>query len=55
VFWASKTGDRTLSRVTASLGGGIMVSTTDSLNKSVVHLETFAQRSYSIELGWWLP
>jgi len=55
VFWASKTGDRTLSHVTVSIGGGTMVSTTDSLNESVVHLETFAQRSYSIELGWWLP
>lgn len=54
VFWASKTGNRTLSHVTMSLGNGQMVSTSDSLG-SLVHYETVAQRSYSIELGWWLP
>jgi hypothetical protein len=55
VFFASRTGNRTLSHVTLSVGGGTMVSTTDAVNSSVVHYETLAQHSYAIELGWWLP
>jgi uncharacterized protein YraI len=54
VFWASKTGNRTLSHVTLSTGNGQMISTADSLGSNV-HYETMAQRGYSIELGWWLP
>ena len=43
------------SHVVVDVGNGQLASTTDSLNEHVVHIETYAQRSYSIELGWWLP
>ena len=54
VFFASKTGDRTLSHVALSVGNGELVSTDDGV-APLVHLETMAQHSYAIELGWWLP
>lgn len=54
VFYAAKNGDRTLSHITISTGGGNTVSTSDSLG-SLVHNETVAQHSYATELGWWLP
>jgi hypothetical protein len=56
VFFAAKNGDRTLSHVAISVGGGNMVSTTDGINESAVHYETVAQHAaYANELGWWLP
>lgn len=54
VFFASKTGDRTQSHVAISIGGGQLVSTGDGVAKDV-HIETMAQHSFAIELGWWLP
>jgi hypothetical protein len=55
VFFASKSGEASLSHVVVSEGGSNLVSTTDSINETYVHRETMAQRSYSIYLGWWLP
>jgi hypothetical protein len=56
VFYRSTTGDRTLSHVVVDIGNGQLVSTQDGLNESgIVHIETYAQRAYSIEQGWWLP
>jgi hypothetical protein len=55
VFFASPSGDRTLSHVTLAVdGNGTMVSTTDSVARGF-HYETLAQHSYARELGWWLP
>ena len=54
VFYASKTGNRTLSHVTLSIGGGNTVSSADSLG-TPIHYETVAQHSYANYLGWWLP
>jgi hypothetical protein len=55
VFFASATGDRTLSHVALSTGGGNLISTTDGVNDVSVHVETMAQHSYARYLGWWLP
>ena len=54
VFYANKQGDRTLSHVAISVGGGRTVSTSDGV-ASDVHYETIAQHNYAIYLGWWLP
>ena len=54
VFYAAKSGDRTFSHVTLSVGGGNTVSTADSLGKAI-HYETVAQHAYANYLGWWLP
>lgn len=54
VFYANKQGDRTLSHVAISVGGGRTVSTSDGV-ASNVHYETIAQHSYANYLGWWLP
>ena len=54
VFYANKQGNRTLSHVTISVGGGETVSTSDGV-ASNVHYETIAQHSYANYLGWWLP
>jgi hypothetical protein len=54
VFYANKQGNRTLSHVTISVGGGRTVSTSDGV-ASNVHYETIAQHSYANYLGWWLP
>jgi uncharacterized protein YraI len=54
VFFRSKTGNRTMSHVVLSLGGGNLVSTADSI-ATPIHYETMAQRSYSVYQGWWLP
>ena len=54
VFYANKQGDRTLSHVAISVGGGRTVSTSDAVAANV-HYETIAQHNYAIYLGWWLP
>ncbi|MCW2785005.1 MAG: hypothetical protein JWP74_1522 [Marmoricola sp.] len=55
VFYAAKNGDRTLSHVVLSVGGGgNTVSTADSLG-TPIHYETVAQHNYANYLGWWLP
>ena len=54
VFYAAKNGDRTLSHVTLSVGGGNTISTSDSIAASI-HYETIAQHNYANYLGWWLP
>ena len=54
VFYANKQGNRTLSHVAISVGGGRTVSTSDAV-ASKVHYETIAQHNYAIYLGWWLP
>ena len=56
VFFASRSGDVSLSHVAISVGGGEMISTTDAINESVVHYETVAAHAaYANYLGWWLP
>lgn len=55
LFYASKSGDRTLSHVTIAVdSSGNTVSTSDGV-ASRVHYETLAQHSYAKYLGWWLP
>jgi len=54
VFYANKQGNRTLSHVAISVGGGRTVSTSDGVGSNV-HYETIAQHSYANYLGWWLP
>lgn len=54
VFWKATNGDRTLSHVALSLGGGNLVSTSDGVT-DYTHYETTAQHSYAIYQGWWLP
>lgn len=54
VFYANRGGDRTLSHVTLSVGGGNTVSTSDGV-ASGIHYETISQHSYANYLGWWLP
>lgn len=54
VFFASKTGDRTLSHVALSSGDGNLVSTSDAV-AGYTHYETVSQHSYAMYLGWWLP
>jgi uncharacterized protein YraI len=54
VFYANKQGDRTLSHVAISVGGGRTVSTSDAVAGNV-HYETIAQHNYANYLGWWLP
>lgn len=53
VFWKASNGDRTLSHVAISLGGGNLVSTGDGV-ASYIHYETMSQHAYAIYLGWWL-
>jgi uncharacterized protein YraI len=53
VFYGSRYG-RTYSHVALSLGGGSLISTSDSV-AHYTHYETTAQHSYAIYLGWWLP
>ncbi|HEY6887201.1 MAG TPA: hypothetical protein VI300_05450 [Solirubrobacter sp.] len=55
VFWIPRNGDRTNSHVALSLGGGNLVSTSDSVDESGVHYETIAQHAYAVYQGWWLP
>jgi hypothetical protein len=55
VFWVPANGDRTNSHVALSLGGGNIVSTSDSVDESGVHYETIAQHAYAVYQGWWLP
>lgn len=55
VFYAARNGDRTLSHVTLSVGGGNTVSTSDVINEARIHYETISQHSYANYLGWWLP
>ena len=54
VFYASTTGDRTLSHVVLSVGGGNTISTADRI-ATPIHYETVAQHYYAKYLGWWLP
>jgi cell wall-associated NlpC family hydrolase len=54
VFYANKQGNRTLSHVAISVGGGRTVSTSDGVAPNV-HYEAIAQHSYANYLGWWLP
>lgn len=54
VFYANKQGNRTLSHVAISVGGGRTVSTSDAVAANV-HYETIAQHNYANYLGWWLP
>lgn len=55
VFWASATGDRTLSHVALSLGDGRLASTSDGVEGRGTHYETLEQHAYAHYLGWWLP
>jgi uncharacterized protein YraI len=54
VFFKAKNGDRTMSHVALSIGGGTLVSTADGV-ATPVHYETMAQHSYAKYLGYWLP
>jgi cell wall-associated NlpC family hydrolase len=54
VFYANKQGNRTLSHVALSVGGGRTISTSDAVATNV-HFETIAQHSSANYLGWWLP
>jgi cell wall-associated NlpC family hydrolase len=54
VFWKASNGDRTLSHVALSLGGGNLISTSDGV-AGYTHYETLGQHSWAIYLGWWLP
>jgi cell wall-associated NlpC family hydrolase len=54
VFYAGQGGNRTLSHVALSVGGGRTISSSDSIGSSV-HFETIAQHNYAPYLGWWLP
>jgi cell wall-associated NlpC family hydrolase len=54
VFWGTE-GNRTMSHVAISLGGGNLVSTSDGY-KSGTHQETMADHDdYAVYDGWWLP
>lgn len=54
VFWSSRTGNKTLSHVALSIGGGRLISTDDGVARRV-HVETMSQHSYANLLGYWLP
>ena len=54
VFYANKQGNRALSHVALSVGGGRTISTSDAVAGNV-HFETISQHSYANYLGWWLP
>jgi uncharacterized protein YraI len=54
VFFKATSGDRTMSHVVLSAGGGNLISTSDRV-ANYVHYETMAQHRYAIYLGWWLP
>lgn len=55
VFFSGWNGDRTLSHVTISVGGGRMISTADHLGEAI-HTESLSQYDGSGRyLGWWLP
>jgi hypothetical protein len=54
VFFKPTNGDRTLSHIVLSIGGGNLISTSDRV-ASYVHYETMAQHRYAVYLGWWLP
>jgi uncharacterized protein YraI len=54
VFFRASNGNRTLSHVTLSIGGGGMISTADRV-ANYVHYESLAQHRYAVYLGWWLP
>lgn len=54
VFWKSAGGDRTLSHVALSLGGGNLISTSDGV-APYTHYETLSQHAFAIYQGWWLP
>lgn len=54
VFFKARNGDRHNSHVALSIGGGKLVSTSDSV-AGYTHYETVAQHSYAIYQGWWLP
>jgi hypothetical protein len=55
VFWSSSTGDRTLSHVALSIGGGQVFSTNDAANESGIHTESLSDHAYAQYNGWWLP
>jgi cell wall-associated NlpC family hydrolase len=54
VFWGTE-GNRTMSHVAISLGGGNLVSTSDGYDNSGTHPETMADHDYAVYDGWWLP
>lgn len=54
VFFKGSGGNRTLSHVVLSTGGGNLISTSDRV-AGYIHTETMAQHHYAVYLGWWLP
>lgn len=54
VFFRGSGGNRTLSHVVISTGGGNLISTSDRV-AGYIHYENMAQHRYAVYLGWWLP